>query len=127
LAVAPGIPIWYVSQFTRLFWINSISPRRQHNSNADDAIVEQRSDELVLRCVQLLQCRVEQLLLLVSGKPSIARRFGLLVHPNAESVKRRLPEQRQCLRHSPVHRRAERFERSMNRRQLDALGVRRFM
>jgi hypothetical protein len=34
LAIAPGIPIWNVSQFTRLFWISGISPRRQHGSSA---------------------------------------------------------------------------------------------
>ena len=33
-AVAPGMPIWQVSQLTRLFWISSISPRRQQSSSA---------------------------------------------------------------------------------------------
>ena len=70
--VSPGMPIWHVSQFTRRFWISSISPRRQHQlQRADDAVVQQRPGEPVLGGVHQLQRRVEQPLLLVPGQPAI--------------------------------------------------------
>ena len=49
-----------------------------------------------------------------------------LVQPHAESVERRLLEERWRLRHPPVHRRPERFERAVHRCQLHVFGVIRF-
>ena len=55
---------------------------------ADDAVVQQRSDELMLGRVHLLQRGIEQLLLLLSREPPIAHRLRLLVHPHTESMER---------------------------------------
>jgi hypothetical protein len=41
-AVAPGMPIWQVSQFTRVFWINSIRLGGSTAPAHRDAIVEKR-------------------------------------------------------------------------------------
>lgn len=38
-------------------------------------------------------------------------------------VERRLPNERRCLRHPPIHRCAQRFDGAMDRRELDPLGV----
>jgi hypothetical protein len=55
---------------------------------ADDAVVEQRSDELMLRRVHLLQRGVEEQLLLVALQPPIPHRLRLLVHQHTVAVER---------------------------------------
>src|SRR5216117_3587958 len=68
---------------------------------ADDAIVEQRTGELVLRRVHPLKRSVKQQLLLVALQSAIAYRLRLLVHPHTVSVERRLLEERRRLRQAP--------------------------
>ena len=65
-------------------------------------------------------------LLLVPGEPTIPSGLRLLVQTNAEPVEWRPVEQRWSLRHAPVHRRSERFEDAVHRRDLHVLGVLRF-
>jgi hypothetical protein len=69
---------------------------------ADDPVVEQWSDELMLRRVHLRQSRREQGLLLVAMKPSIAGIFLFLAHRDAEPMEGGLSEQGRRLCAAPI-------------------------
>jgi hypothetical protein len=90
LAVAPGIPIWHVSQSTRRFWIISISPRQQHSSSAPMMRREEAGQRTGAQAYSSSQGSRQQRLFFARVNTAVSDVLLLFAHRDAEAMKRRL-------------------------------------